>query len=124
MIGYVTLGTNNLEKAAAYYDTLLKEFDATRQLELGGFIAWGNKPGRPMLAITKPYDGKPASVGNGVMVAFAVDSTEAVDRIYRKAMELGSTDEGPAGARSDSFYAGYFRDLEGNKLCVFCITQQ
>ena len=68
-----------------------------------------------------PYDGKPATHGNGTMVALAVDSPEKVDAVYKKAIELGGTDEGPAGPRSDTFYAGYFRDLDGNKLNVFCM---
>jgi predicted lactoylglutathione lyase len=74
------------------------------------------------LGVIKPYDGKPATVGNGVMVALAVDSTDKVDTVYRKAIELGATDEGPSGPRGDNFYAGYFRDLDGNKLNVFCMT--
>ncbi len=73
----------------------------------------------PGLALTKPYDGKPATVGNGVMVAINVGTPAKVDAMYRKAMELGSKDEGPAGPRGDGFYAGYFRDLDGNKLNAF-----
>ena len=122
MIGYVCVGTNNLQKAAAYYDTLLAELGGKRFMELGGFIAWGSKPNQPLMAVTEPYDKQPATVGNGVMVAFACEKPADVDRVYKKAMELGSKDEGPAGARSDTFYAGYFRDPEGNKLCAFCIT--
>ncbi len=68
-----------------------------------------------------PFDGKPATVGNGMMVALVVDSTEKVDRVHAKALALGGKDEGPAGPRGDGFYAGYFRDLDGNKLYVFCI---
>ena len=73
-------------------------------------------------SITKPFDGNPATVGNGVMVALMVDSTDKVDALYAKAIELGGTDEGAPGARSDNFYAGYFRDLDGNKLNFFCMT--
>jgi predicted lactoylglutathione lyase len=73
------------------------------------------------LGIVTPYDTKPATVGNGVMVALGVDSRATVDRVYKKAHELGGTDEGPAGPRGDDFYAGYFRDLDGNKLSVFCM---
>jgi predicted lactoylglutathione lyase len=60
-------------------------------------------------------------VGNGVMVAIAVNRKELVDRVYAKALELGGTDEGPAGPRGEGFCAGYFRDLDGNKLNVFCV---
>ena len=72
-----------------------------------------------MLAVTLPFDQQPATVGNGVMVALHVDSKAKVDAMYKKALELGAKDEGPAGARGDGFYAGYFRDLDGNKLNVF-----
>jgi predicted lactoylglutathione lyase len=119
VIGYVTLGTNDLPRAAAFYDALLAEIGAKRLWDFGNAIAWGVSQDKPSLGITKPYDGKPATVGNGVMVAFIVDSKEKVDRVYKKALELGGKDEGPAGPRSDGFYAGYFRDLDGNKLNVF-----
>ena len=75
---------------------------------------------RPALGITTPYDEKRATVGNGVMVALVVDAREKVDRVHRKALELGGRDEGAAGPRGEGFYAGYFRDLDGNKLNVFC----
>jgi predicted lactoylglutathione lyase len=119
MIGYVTLGTNDLQKAAAFYDSLLAEMGAGRFMEEDRFVAWATSPGGPALSVTTPYDGNPATVGNGVMVALVVDSTELVDKIYNKAIELGATSEGPAGPRMDGFYAGYFRDLDGNKLNVF-----
>ncbi len=120
MIGYVTLGTNDLARAAKYYDALLGEIGAKRFMESEKFIAWSVSPTSPGLALTRPFDGKPATVGNGTMVALIVDSKDKVDRLYRKALELGGTDEGPAGPRGDGFYAGYFRDLDGNKLNVFC----
>ena len=100
MIGYVTLGTNRF-------------MDAER------FIAWGTDPGKPMVAIIKPFDQEQATVGNGVMVALQVDAKEQVDAIYAKALELGGSDEGPPGPRGPGFYAGYFRDLDGNKLNAF-----
>jgi len=121
MIGYVTLGTNDLPRAAAFYDALLAEVGAKRLWDLGRGIGWGVAEDQPVLAIMKPYDGKPATVGNGVMVALVVDSREKVDRVYKKALELGGKDEGPAGARGEGFYAGYFRDLDGNKLDVFYV---
>jgi catechol 2,3-dioxygenase-like lactoylglutathione lyase family enzyme len=122
MIGYVTLGTENIERAAAFYDELLREIGASRFMETDTFIAWAVSPGKPALSVTKPFDGNPATVGNGVMVALAVDSQKKVDEVYRRAMELGGKDEGAPGPRGDSnFYAGYFRDLDGNKLNVFCM---
>ncbi len=121
MIGYVTLGTNDLERGARFYDALLAEIGAKRIMEFERGIAWGTSMSAPGLGLMQPFDGKAATVGNGVMVALAVDSKDKVDRIYRKALELGGTDEGPAGPRGDGFYAGYFRDVDGNKLNVFCM---
>ncbi len=121
MIGYVTLGTNDLPRAAAFYDALLAEVGAKRIMDVGRGYFWGVAPNKPALAVLKPYDGKPATVGNGVMVALVVKSRDEVDRVYKKAMALGCTDEGALGLRGDNFYAGYFRDPEGNKLNVFCV---
>jgi len=119
MIGYVTLGTNDIRRAAAFYDALLGEIGAKRIMEGERFIAWGTSMTAPSLGVILPHDGKPASIGNGVMVALAVKSKEQVDQLYKKALELGATDEGPAGPRGPGFYAGYFRDLDGNKLNFF-----
>ncbi len=119
MIGYVTLGTNDLARATKFYDALLAELGAKRLWEFERGIAWGVAQNQPCLGLMKPFDGKPATVGNGVMVAFGVDEREKVDLIHKKALELGGTDEGAAGPRGDGFYAGYFRDPDGNKLNVF-----
>lgn len=122
MIGYVTLGTNQWERAAAFYDSLLAEIGAKRFMESDRFIAWAVSPTQPSLGIIKPFDGKPATVGNGMMISLIVNTPAKVDALYNKALELGGTDEGAAGPRGDSgFYAGYFRDLDGNKLNVFCM---
>lgn len=122
MIGYVTLGTNDLDKASRFYDALLAELGAKRIMESERYIAWGTAPDAPALSVTRPFDGHPASVGNGVMVALAVDSQDKVRTVYDKAMELGASDEGAPGPRGDSgFYAAYFRDLDGNKLNAFCL---
>jgi catechol 2,3-dioxygenase-like lactoylglutathione lyase family enzyme len=119
MIGYVTLGTNNLPRAAAFYDALLGEIGAKRMMENEQFVAWGTQPNLPGLGITLPFDKKTATVGNGVMVALGVDSPAKVDALHRKALQLGAKDEGAPGARGEGFYAGYFRDLDGNKLNFF-----
>jgi predicted lactoylglutathione lyase len=119
MIGYVTLGTNDIERASAFYDQLLAELGAKRILQTETFIAWATSPQGPALSVTKPFDGNAATVGNGVMVALAMDSSDKVDTLYRKAIELGATDEGAPGPRGDNFYAGYFRDPDGNKLNAF-----
>jgi len=121
MIGYLTLGTNDIDRAAAFYDALLAEFGASRFMEMEKTIVWGVSPGQPMLAATAPHDGKPATVGNGTMVALAADSPEMVQRVHQKAMSLNAADEGGPGPRSEKFYGAYFRDLDGNKLAVYCM---
>jgi predicted lactoylglutathione lyase len=118
MIGYVTLGTNDIERAARFYDALLGEMGAKRTMDFGTFILWGAGRG-PSVAVTLPYDKKPATIGNGMMVALAAGSKEKVDALYQKAMALGASDEGKPGPRADNFYAAYFRDLDGNKLNFF-----
>ena len=117
MIGYVTLGTNDLKKAGDFYDKIAGKLGAERFMEADNFIAWG-KPGGGvgLIGIHRPFDGKPATVGNGVMVALAAKDKAQVDRIYQLARSLGGADEGPPGHRSEKFYAAYFRDLDGNKL--------
>ena len=122
MIGYVTLGTNRFEEAAKYYDELFSVIGAGRAFETESFVAWSTGPNSPALSIALPFNKEPATIGNGVMIAIAASSTDKVDAIHAKAIELGGTDEGAPGARSDSFYAGYFRDLDGNKLNAFCMT--
>ena len=122
MIGYVTLGTNRFDEAAKFYDELFALVGAGRMLESERFIAWGTSMKSPAVSIAKPYDGKPATVGNGVMIALVMDSPDKVDTVHAKALQLGGTDEGAPGPRGEQFYAGYFRDLDGNKLNAFCMT--
>ena len=119
MIGYVTLGTNDLKRAAAYYDALLAELGAKRMMENDSLVAWSVDPKLPGLGVIMPHNKKPATIGNGSMVALVVDSPAKVDALHRKALALGGSDEGAPGPRGGGFYAGYFRDLDGNKLNVF-----
>ncbi|MDP7592345.1 MAG: VOC family protein [Litorilituus sp.] len=121
MIGYVTLGTNNLTRAVAFYDALFSTIGAARFLETEQFVAWTTAPDKPGISVTTPFDGMPSTVGNGTMVAIMLDSTHKVDAFYEKAIALGATCEGEPGLRSEmsGFYAGYFRDLDGNKLNAF-----
>lgn len=121
MLGYITIGSNDLPRATAFYDALLAEIGAQRSWASEEGVCWSTRRGAA-LAVMKPFNGQPATPGNGNMAAISVKSKEDVDRVYAKAMALGGADEGPAGARSESFYAGYFRDLDGNKLCVFHMT--
>ncbi|NQZ83126.1 MAG: VOC family protein [Colwellia sp.] len=124
MIGYVTLGTNQFDKAVTFYDQLFATIGAGRFLENEQFVAWTASPEKPGIAITHPFDGQPATVGNGTMVAITLDSTDKVDAFYKKAIELGATCEGKPGLRGEmsGFYAAYFRDLDGNKLNAFNMT--
>lgn len=122
MIGYVTVGTNQIDKSAEFYDALFASIGAGRMMESENFIAWGTGRKDPAFSITTPYDGNRATVGNGVMIAIALNSPEKVDAFHAKALELGATDEGAPGPRFDNFYAGYFRDPDGNKLNGFCMT--
>ena len=121
MIGYVTLGSNDVPRAAKFYDELLALLGAKRFMEGDNFIAWAVAPDKPGLGITRPYDGRPATVGNGSMTALIVLEPKQVDAVHRKALELGGMDEGAPGPRGEGgFYAAYFRDLDGNKLnCVW-----
>ena len=119
MIGYVTIGTNDLEKSEAFYTELLSLLGGKIMMKDERMRFYGSGPGAPILAICKPYDGEEATVGNGMMVGLAPGSREGVDQLYAKAIELGATDEGPAGPRGDVFYGGYFRDPDGNKLVAF-----
>lgn len=118
MIGYVTLGSNDPAKAAAFFDPLLAELGQGRIYETERLIVWGvaGKPGA--LALIKPYDGQAASQGNGTMVALAAADRAEVDRVHGKALALGGSDEGAPGERGPAFYGAYFRDPEGNKFCV------
>ncbi len=124
MIGYVTQGTNRFDQAAKFYDELLALVGAGRLMQSDTFVAWSTGPKSPAISILRPYDGNDATVGNGVMVAIAAGSPEKVDALHAKAIELGGADEGAPGPRGDNFYAGYFRDLDGNKLNAFCMAEE
>jgi len=118
MIGYVTIGTNSLEKSKAFFDKVLAQLGGTRGFaseRMQGYSA----PGGAMLAICTPYDDKPATLGNGTMVSLAAPTREVVDKVYADAIAAGATDEGKPGERMPTFYGAYFRDLDGNKFCVF-----
>ena len=125
MIGYITLGTNDLQRAAAFYDELLAFIGAKRVMTDVRMLGWGKTPGEPMFSVIEPYDGQVATVGNGVMIALDVGNSELVEQVYQRALELGGTDEGHPHDRGSSmgFYGGYFRDLDGNKFCVFIMQQ-
>jgi catechol 2,3-dioxygenase-like lactoylglutathione lyase family enzyme len=119
MIGYVTLGTNDLPRAAKFYDAIAAEMGVGRMMEFPTGIAWGVAGGGAGIAAMAPFDGNVANVGNGVMVALEAKDTGQVDRLYAIALTQGGSDEGAPGVRGGGFYAAYFRDPDGNKLNAF-----
>jgi catechol 2,3-dioxygenase-like lactoylglutathione lyase family enzyme len=129
MIGYATLGTNDIAKARSFYDALMTTIGARRLMEfgeeLGGFTMWGTDMGAPAVVVTKPHNREPARAGNGNMLALVMDDRAKVDALHAKALELGGSCEGPPGLREPEamgFYAAYFRDLDGNKFCAFNVS--
>jgi catechol 2,3-dioxygenase-like lactoylglutathione lyase family enzyme len=122
MIGYVTLGTNDFSRAVAFYDAIAAEMGVGRMMEAETYVAWGVPGGAAGVAVMKPFDGNPASVGNGVMVALDAKDAAQVDRLHALALAQGGTCEGPPGLRGGGFYAAYFRDLDGNKLNAFTMA--
>ncbi|WP_394762612.1 VOC family protein [Phenylobacterium sp.] len=119
MIGYTTIGTNDLERARAFYDAVLAPLGGRRTLSYQRSQYYGSPSRGAMLGITLPFDGEPATTGNGVMVALSSPSPAEVDAVHAAAMAAGGVCEGPPGQRMDNFYGAYFRDLDGNKLCIF-----
>lgn len=122
MLGYMTLGTNDLQRAVAFYDALFAEIGAARTFEFERGVAWGKDHGAGFGILT-PFDQQAATVGNGAMAAIACASAQEVDRLYHKALALGGADEGAPAERWPGFYAAYFRDLDGNKLNGFWMQQ-
>jgi len=129
MIGYVTVGSNDLARSAAFYDPIAAEMGVGRMMEFETFIAWGKMDGAPGIAATKPFDGEEATVGNGTMVALECKDREQVKRLYDIALANGGSDEGEPGPRGEPdesgmvFYAAYFRDPDGNKLNAFLMDK-
>jgi catechol 2,3-dioxygenase-like lactoylglutathione lyase family enzyme len=122
MIGYACVGTNDFKRALAFYDALMAELGAKRVMDYETFVAWKQDKGKPGFALASPHDKKAATVGNGSMIAFEVARPADVDKLYKRALALGGTDEGPPGDRGDNYYGAYFRDLDGNKLNFHCWT--
>ncbi|MBS36399.1 MAG: glyoxalase [Thiotrichales bacterium] len=119
MIGYVTLGTTDVSRAAAFYDGVLGEMNAKRVMEEDGFVAWSQDGSSPMLSLITPFNGERATVGNGVMVALAVRARDQVARLHAKALAMGGVDEGAPGLREESFCGAYFLDLDGHKVAIY-----
>ncbi len=119
MIGYAMVGTADLDKAKAFYGALFAEMGGKLVMDVGRAAFYGTGMGQPMFGVCTPYDKQAPSAGNGNMIALVGGSREGVDKLYAKAISLGATDEGAPGERMPGFYAGYFRDLDGNKLAFF-----
>ena len=124
MIGYTLVGSNDLDRAKAFYDAVFASVGVKRLMEFpNGGCAWGPGWGTPMFGVGKPYDGQPATVGNGVMIALVLDARDKVGALYQAALAAGGTSEGGPGVRGEegpqAFYGAYFRDLDGNKVCAF-----
>ncbi len=120
MIGYTTLGTNDMDRAKTFYTDLFADKGAKVVIDMGRIAFIGTKRGEPMLAVCEPYDKQAPVAGNGVMVAFPAEDKAEVDALYQRATDLGATDEGAPGQRiPDRFYGAYVRDPDGNKLCFF-----
>ena len=124
MLGYITLGTNDLDASRAFYDALLPVIGGKELMRFSeNFILYGVAMDKPAIAITTSHNGEAAAAGNGNMAAIVVLDRAQVDALYTKAIDLGGTCEGPPGLRGDegpmAFYAAYFRDPDGNKLCAY-----
>ena len=119
MLGYVTIGVNDMQRAVEFYDGLLGEVGGSQLMGMDRIKFYGTKEGGAMLAICIPFDENDQKPGNGNMIAIPGGSRDGVDKLYAKAIELGATDEGPPGERMPVFYGAYVRDLDGNKLCFF-----
>ena len=124
MVSYATVGSNNLQGARRFYDRLLGSVGIKPLFEhpSGGQVYGAD--GKITFAVLGPYDGMPATAGNGTMIGFALGSPEAVASFHALAIQLGGTDEGRPGKRggdSSPFYMSYFRDLDGNKISAFYV---
>jgi catechol 2,3-dioxygenase-like lactoylglutathione lyase family enzyme len=118
-VSYMTVGSNKLEEAKAFYDALLGSIGmaGVHEHHSGGRLYRGKGTG--LFGVLGPYDGQAACVGNGMMGGFDFDSREEVDAFHAKAIELGGACEGAPGERMPGVYFAYFRDLDGNKLCGY-----
>jgi len=119
MIVHMCFGTKDLERGARFYDAIAREIGAQRTMETETAIGWTNPKAGIGIAITIPYNGEPATVGNGTMATIGGKDRDQVDRVYATALSNGGTDEGPPGVRANGMYVAYFRDPDGNKINIF-----
>ena len=126
MISHIHLGVADFERGLSFYSALMDELGLLLKFSdpVKGWAGWvaADAP-RPLLLIGRPFDGLPASPGNGQMVALLAPSRAAVDRVHALALAQGARCEGAPGLRPHyhlDYYGAYFRDLDGNKICVCC----
>lgn len=119
MLGYVTVGVNDITKAEAFYTALFTEMGAKLLMGMDRIKFYGTEPNAPMFSICIPFNKEDPDPGNGTMAAFPGESQEQVNAFYQKALELGATCDGEPGQRNDFFYGAYVKDLDGNKLCFY-----
>ena len=120
MIGFVMVGTNNLDKAIKFYDTLLNTIELQRVVtnkKYAGFAS-KEKPTEVEFYVTNPVNNEKANFGNGTQISFLINSKDLVNSFYDVGIKLGGKDEGAPGIRSGDYYC-YLRDLDGNKICAF-----
>ena len=122
MIGYITIGTKDMEQAMAFWSGVLEPLGASVIMDTGRLAMIGTGMDAPMLAVCLPHNEEDPSPGNGNMVALRADSRENVAELHARAMHLGASDEGAPGERNPTFYGGYFRDPDGNKAVFFHIS--
>jgi uncharacterized glyoxalase superfamily protein PhnB len=121
MLGFVTVGTNNLKDAGVFYDTVLDVLGAKRSQVGERIIMWSGQSNTGSVAVITPFDKTPATAGNGTMLSLDAGDPETVQAVHAKAIEMGATDDSALGPRgTGGFYGGYFRDLDGNKLVALC----
>ncbi len=120
MISFVMVGTNNLDKAIDFYDTLLNTIELQRVVTNEKYVGYApkNKPDEVEFYVTNPVNKEKATFGNGTQISFLVNSNELVNNFYNTGIKLGGKDEGAPGIRSGDYYC-YFRDLDENKICAF-----
>ena len=121
MFSFVTLGTNNLEKSKSFYNELLSSIGIVLAEEDDRYVGYAKKDNQNIeFYLMKPHNREEATFGNGTMITFTADSKENVINIYNLALKLGGKDEGEPGPRHEEDFYAYFRDLDGNKICIYC----
>ena len=118
-IGYTMIGVNDIARSAQFYDVVLGTIGAKRIMENEKFVLWSDNSGQPSFSICIPFNGNEATIGNGSMIAFALDNNEMVHKIYDCAIKTGASCEGRPGIRNGDYYICYFRDFDGNKLAAY-----